>query len=103
MKKPDLIEKMNKAEDKITDKAFSRAVITSVFGIIVCLIMLGSATWAWFAKETTSASNAINTGNFTAQVVIYSTEEQTETVDGVDEASAVEGLVSLVDSEFSNC
>ena len=55
--------KFNKNE-KLTDKAFSRLVLTSVLGILVCIVCLCSSTYAWFTSSKTSAQNSIGAGNF---------------------------------------
>lgn len=54
----------NNNESRITDKAFSRAMITSVLGILVCITCLCSATWAWFCTDITNDSNTVGSGNF---------------------------------------
>ena len=61
---------------KITDKAFTRFVATSVFGILVCIACLCSSTFAWFNVSQDSKSNTIAAGNFdhTVEVQITSTD-----------------------------
>lgn len=51
--------------DKLTDKAFSRMLITSLLGILVCIVCLGSSTWAWFSDITPSSQNEIRTADGT--------------------------------------
>lgn len=60
------MEKQNKSNDgdKLTDKAFSRLMITSVIGILVCIMCLCSATWAWFNAGVESNSNKLASGHF---------------------------------------
>ena len=48
----------------LTDKAFSRFLITSVLGILICITCLCSATWAWFSADTSSGSNTLSSGKF---------------------------------------
>ena len=48
-------EKIN----KLTDKAFSRLVIMSIFAILVCIICLCASTWAWFTESLPSSNNVI--------------------------------------------
>lgn len=45
--------------DKLTDKAFSRLVLTSIMGILVCMICLCSTTFAWFTDSAPSEGNEI--------------------------------------------
>lgn len=55
---------MKKAYEKfnnMTDKAFSRLVITSGLAILCCIICICSATWAWFTASVNSESNNIKT------------------------------------------
>ena len=58
------MEKQNKKTDKLTDKAFSRLVITSVIGILVCIACLCSTTFAWFTGATSSSKNTVVSGQF---------------------------------------
>lgn len=50
-------------EEKITDKAFSRLLVTSVLGILVCIACLCSTTWAWFTGSAGSTENEIKTAS----------------------------------------
>ena len=61
---------------KITDKAFTRFVATSVFGILVCIACLCSSTFAWFNVSQDSSHNIISAGSFdhTVEVQITDTE-----------------------------
>jgi hypothetical protein len=64
---------------KITDKAFTRFVATSVFGILVCIACLCSSTFAWFNVSQDSSHNIISAGRFdhTVEVQITGTENGT--------------------------
>lgn len=64
------MDKQNKNTDKLTDKAFSRMMLTSVLGILVCLVCLCSATWAWFTADVSNNSNTIGTGQFDLEVSV---------------------------------
>ena len=64
------MEKQNKSADKITEKAFSRLMLTSVLGILVCIMCLCSATWAWFSADISSHSNTLSSGNFDLEVSV---------------------------------
>ena len=48
-------------DEKITDKAFSRLIITSFLGILVCIACLCSTTWAWFTGAAENDNNEIKT------------------------------------------
>ena len=56
--------------EKLTDKAFSRLMITSVLGILICITCLCSATWAWFSADSSSNSNTLCSGNFGLNVTV---------------------------------
>lgn len=69
-----LFEKFKKDEscedDKLTDKVFMRSIITSFFAIIMCIIMLGASTYAWFTtsiKTTETITSAVYVLSITAQ------------------------------------
>ena len=55
---------------KITDKAFTRFVATSVFGILVCIACLCSSTFAWFTTTQDSSQNTITSGTFDHEIKI---------------------------------
>ena len=55
---------------KITDKAFTRFVATSVFAILVCIACLCSSTFAWFTTTQDSQSNTISSGTFDHEIKI---------------------------------
>ena len=57
-----------KTTDPLTDKAFSHLMITSVLGILVTIVMLCSATWAWFATDISFGNNSIQTSAGSAQL-----------------------------------
>ena len=45
--------------EKLSDKAFARLVVTSVLGILICLICLCSTTYAWFTGSVQVDSNTL--------------------------------------------
>lgn len=53
------MDRHNKYIDAITDKAFSRLVVTSILGIFVCIVCLCSTTFAWFSDNAPSAGNHV--------------------------------------------
>lgn len=54
------MEEQNTQQKPLTDKAFSRFVLTSVLGILACIVCLCSTTYAWFSDSAQSADNQIN-------------------------------------------
>ena len=71
-------------DEKITEKAFSQSLIISVVSILLCIVALCSATYAWFTGETTSGSNTLMSGSFDVKITV------SELVDGVASATAIE-------------
>ena len=67
------MEQQEKKTDKLTDKAFSRLMLTSVLGILLCITCLCSATWAWFSTDVASDQNTLSAGNFD---LVVSVQEQ---------------------------
>ena len=49
--------------EKLSDKAFARLAITSILGILVCIICLCSSTFAWFTDSAPSSGNEIKTAD----------------------------------------
>lgn len=57
--------------DKLTDKAFLRLVVTSILGILFCIVCLCSTTYAWFTASVPSVSNELKTaGECTLEVTV---------------------------------
>ena len=56
--------------NKLTDKAFSRLMLTSVLGILVCIMCLCSATWAWFSADVSANQNTLQSGRFGLDVSV---------------------------------
>ena len=54
------MEEQNKQQKPLTDKSFSRFVLTSVLGILACIVCLCSTTYAWFSDSAQSTGNQIN-------------------------------------------
>ena len=80
------MEEQKKTTEKLSDKAFSRLLWTSVLAILLCIVCLCSSTFAWFIKSVPSVGNAIKTGTCSLTVTLYK--------DGVEEA-LTDGAVLL--------
>lgn len=55
------IKDCGEANDRLTEKSFMRSMTASVLGILMCIVLLSSATWAWFSEDITSSQNTIST------------------------------------------
>ena len=51
--------KQSNNQKKLTDKAFSRLLLTSAIGFFICIACLCSTTWAWFTGSVVGADNEI--------------------------------------------
>ena len=60
--------------EKVSDKAFLRIMLFSVFGILLCGICLAGLTWAWFTSSISSTANAITAADFSVQISINGSE-----------------------------
>ena len=65
------MEKQNNDTEKLTDKAFSRLMLTSVLGILMCMACLCSATWAWFNAGVEASGNKVQSGSFGLDVEVF--------------------------------
>lgn len=74
------MEQQNNKPDKLTDKAFSRLMLTSVLGILVCIMCLCSATWAWFSVNTSSSGNKVSSGQFDLTVSVADASSEVTTL-----------------------
>jgi predicted ribosomally synthesized peptide with SipW-like signal peptide len=70
-------------EKKLTEKAFSRAIFTSIFGIIICLVCLCSATWAWFTESEEFTGGTLKAGECLLSITV--TDENSHSLSNVDD------------------
>ena len=102
------MEKQDKKIEKLTDKAFSRAMLFSVLGILLCITCLCSATWAWFTASTSNGGNVLSAASFDLDVTVASDGARTVDVvldDGVRVCTftdAGEYLITLSITEDSD-
>ena len=66
--------------EKVTDDALSRSIISSVIGILLCMVCLVGTTWAWYSLSVESGNNEMTGANFDFRVAIT---EPFEATDGV--------------------
>lgn len=55
---------------KLTEQAFLQSIAMSAAGILLCIIALCSATWAWFGAGVSSGSNNIQASNCIVSVAV---------------------------------
>ena len=68
----------NTGNEKVTEKIFLRAMISSVLGIILCTVCLAGMTWAWFSDSVTSHSSNITSASFSVKVIVNKGTGNTE-------------------------
>ncbi len=68
------MKKFDTKYEKITKNAFSQSVIISVVSILMCIVVLCSLTYAWFASETSSSSNTLMSGYFDVKITVSKVE-----------------------------
>ena len=61
---------VNNTNEKLTDKAFSRLMLTSILGILVCIVCLCSCTWAWYNTNVSASENKLGSGVFALDVTV---------------------------------
>ena len=64
------MEEKNSKPEKLTDKAFTRLMLTSVLGILLCLTCLCSVTWAWFGADISAKDNKIQSACFDLDILV---------------------------------
>lgn len=64
------IKDCGEANDRLTEKSFMRSMTASVLGILMCIVLLSSATWAWFSEDITSSQNTISTAGCDITVTV---------------------------------
>lgn len=65
--------------EKVSDKAFLRIMLSSVFGVLLCGICLAGLTWAWFTSSISSTANTITAAKFTANISVSVSAEGSTT------------------------
>ena len=60
---------------KLTDQAFSRLMLTSLLGMLLCIACLCSATWAWYNASISSNTNELGAGKFGVSVSYTQSDE----------------------------
>lgn len=61
--------------EKITEKVFTKVLISSICGILLCMACLVSTTWAWFTVDLENQGNEIQIAKVTADIHIEGAEK----------------------------
>ena len=65
------MKKIFDTNENIADKAFMQSIVVSVLGIVLCIVALCSATYAWFVADISSSQNTISAAYFDLKVEVY--------------------------------
>ena len=72
-----------KAEEKISEKMFSKNLLVAALSIFLCIIALCSVTYAWFTTETASGNNTLTSGAFSLEIAVAGGGETVPVTDSV--------------------
>ena len=91
------MQKQNNNTQKLTEHTFSRLMLSSVLGILLCIVCLCSTTFAWFSDSVPSAGNTISTAkDCLLTVTVLDGGGELDNIDeGVVLTAGVEYLVTL--------
>ena len=91
------MQKQNNNTQKLTEHTFSRLMLSSVLGILLCIVCLCSTTFAWFSDGAPSVGNTISTAKdcLLAVTVLDGGVELDNIDEGVVLTAGVEYLVTL--------
>ena len=64
------MKKLFTTNENIADRAFVQSIAVSVVGILLCIVALCSATYAWFVADI-SSQNTISAAYFDLDVTVY--------------------------------
>ena len=70
--------------EKVSDKSFSRILLSSIFGAFICVFCLAGLTWAWFTSSVSSNANTISAAKFDVVITVKHSNntEVTPNIDG---------------------
>lgn len=90
------MKKIFDTNENIADKAFTQSIVISVAGIILCIVALCSATYAWFVADVSSSQNTISAAFFDVEVTVYDITQimTTQSIAEGEEGSATESQTS---------
>ena len=59
---------------EVSHKAISFNLIACMIGVMLCIVSLTAATWAWFGNSISSPVNSVQTGVYTIDVTVVTTD-----------------------------
>lgn len=67
---------------KPTDENIMRLLLPSMIGIVICMVCLAGATWAWFSASVTTSPQTITAANYDVTVSLTNGGEEIPTENG---------------------
>ena len=61
--------------EKISDRAFTRVLISSICGILLCMICLAGTTWAWFISNVEGPGSVMSIATISVDTSLLQGEE----------------------------
>lgn len=66
----------------LSDKMFMQSITVSILGMVLCMVALCSASWAWFTTSLSSPTNTIRSATCDITVTVESDGSKIEITDG---------------------
>ena len=70
---------------KVSDKTMTLNIIACVIGVLICMISLTAATWAWFNASVSSPTNSVKSGTYTVDVTVALADDPTTLISPVED------------------
>ena len=86
--------------EKVSDKSFSRILLSSIFGAFICVFCLAGLTWAWFTSSVSSNANTISAAKFDVEIIVKD-NSGTEVTPNSDGSYSLENSSSLESAKYS--
>ena len=86
--------------EKVSDKSFSRILLSSIFGAFICVFCLAGLTWAWFTSSVSSNANTISAAKFDVEIIVKD-NSGTEVTPNSDGSYSLENSSSLESVNYS--
>ena len=86
--------------EKVSDKSFSRILLSSIFGAFICVFCLAGLTWAWFTSSVSSNANTISAAKFDVEITVKD-NSSTEVTPNSDGSYSLENSSSLESVNYS--
>lgn len=68
---------------EVSHKAISFNLIACMVGVMLCIVSLTAATWAWFGNSISSPVNSVQTGVYTLDITVFDIKDPADANDDV--------------------